>query len=133
MPPLSPKTKSYLRLAVYQPTLLRCLLILALAIAALTPAAAQTPDTATHTIEGVRNVRYCEIIPVVRRGLHLTATVYNTLGLNDCPAALWDKITEAAMRKRFGAFKCSTARAISSWMRSPPKATLPPGKTVQQA
>ena len=56
-------------------------------------------------IEGVRNVRYCELIPVVRHGLHLTATVYNTLGHNDCPAAVWDKITEAAMRKRFGALK----------------------------
>jgi hypothetical protein len=69
------------------------------------PATAQTPDTAAHTIEGVRNVRYCELIPVVRRGLHLTATVYNTLGLNDCPAAVWDKITEAAMKNRFGALK----------------------------
>jgi len=53
----------------------------------------------------VGNVRYCELIPVVRRGLHLSATVYNTLGLNDCPAAVWDKITEAAMRRRFGALK----------------------------
>jgi hypothetical protein len=76
-----------------------------IALAALAPTTAQTPDTATHMIEGVRNVRYCELIPVVRRGLHLSATVYNTLGLNDCPAAVWDKITEAAMRKRFGAFK----------------------------
>jgi hypothetical protein len=64
-----------------------------------------TPNPAAHVIEGVRNVRYCELIPVVRRGLHLSATVYNTLGLNDCPAAVWDKITEAAMRKRFGALK----------------------------
>jgi hypothetical protein len=56
-------------------------------------------------IEGVRNVRYCEFIPVLRHGLRLTATVYNTLGLNDCPAEVWDKITEAAMRKRFGALK----------------------------
>ncbi|MGA9322783.1 MAG: hypothetical protein WBW06_17175 [Xanthobacteraceae bacterium] len=76
-----------------------------LAVATLPSASAQTPDTAKHMIEGVRNVRYCELIPVVRRGLHLTATVYNTLGLNDCPAAVWDKITEAAMRKRFGALK----------------------------
>jgi hypothetical protein len=76
-----------------------------LAVATLPSARAQTPDTAKHMIEGVRNVRYCELIPVVRHGLHLTATVYNTLGLNDCPAAVWDKITEAAMKKRFGALK----------------------------
>jgi hypothetical protein len=69
------------------------------------PAAAQTPDKQKHMIEGVRNVRYCELIPVVRRGVRLVATVYNTLGLNDCPAEVWDKITEPAMKKRFGALK----------------------------
>ena len=53
--------------------------------AALTPASAQTADRSKHMIEDVRDARYCEIIPVVRRGIHLVATVYNTLGLNDCP------------------------------------------------
>jgi hypothetical protein len=47
----------------------------------------------------VRNARYCEIIPIVRDGL----TVYNTLGLNDCPAKVWDGITEDAMKQRCGA------------------------------
>ena len=69
-------------------------------------AGAVTTDPATHTVEGVRNARYCEIIPVVRVRFHLVATVYNTLGLNDCPAAVWDKITEAgdekALRRRQG-------------------------------
>jgi hypothetical protein len=64
---------------------------------ALTPAAAQTADKTKHMIEGVRDARYCELIPF--------ATVYNTLGLNDCPPEIWDKITEAAMKKRFGALK----------------------------
>jgi hypothetical protein len=72
---------------------------------ALTPAAAQTADKTKHMIEGVRDARYCELIPVVRHGVHLIATVYNTLGLNDCPPEIWDKITEAAMKKRFGALK----------------------------
>jgi hypothetical protein len=84
---------------------LRSLVATALLAAAAAPAAAQTPDTQKHMIEGVRNVRYCELITVVRRGFRLTATVYNTLGLNDCPAEVWGKITEAAMRQRFGAFK----------------------------
>ena len=74
-------------------------------IAALSTAAAQTPDKSKHMIEGVRDARYCELIPVVRRGIQLVATVYNTLGLNDCPPELWDKITEATMKKRFGALK----------------------------
>jgi hypothetical protein len=42
-----------------------------------------TPTIHGNVIEGVRNVRYCEIIPIVRDGL----TVYNTLGLNDCPVS----------------------------------------------
>jgi hypothetical protein len=76
------------------------ILIVLLAIA---QAAAQTVDKAKHMIEGVRDARYCEIIPVVRHGLRFVGTVYNTLGLNDCPPAIWDKITEAEIRKRFGA------------------------------
>ncbi len=73
-----------------------------------------TPKIEGNTIEGVRNARYCEIIPIVRDGLHLTATVYNTLGLNDCPAQIWDSITEDTMKQRFGAVtSCSTARATS--------------------
>ncbi len=84
---------------------LRSLAMAAFATGAIASAAALTIDPAKHAIEGVRNARYCEIIPVVRSGFHLVATVYNTLGLNDCPAAVWDKITEAEMKKRFGAIK----------------------------
>jgi hypothetical protein len=69
----------------------------------LTAASAQTVDKTKHTIDDVRDARYCEIIPVVCRGIHFVGTVYNTLGLNDCPPAVWDKITEDAMKKRFGA------------------------------
>jgi hypothetical protein len=72
-------------------------------VATLTPAATQTVDKGKHQIDGVRDARYCEVIPVVRKGLRPVGTVYNTLGLNDCPPALWDKISEAALRKRFGA------------------------------
>ena len=35
--------------------------------------------------------------------MHLVATVYNTLGHNDCPPKIWDGITEDAMKQRFGA------------------------------
>jgi hypothetical protein len=84
---------------------LRSLAITAFALSGITSAAALTIDPAQHTIAGIRNARYCEIIPVARSGFHLVATVYNTLGLNDCPPALWDKITEAEMKKRFGAIR----------------------------
>src|SRR5262249_51028137 len=71
--------------------------------ATVAPLAAPAVDKGKHMIDGVRDARYCEIIPVVRRGLRVVGTVYNTLGLNDCPSAIWDKITEEAMRKRFRA------------------------------
>ena len=73
------------------------------AMAALAPAAGQKVDKTKHMIEDVRDARYCEIIPVVRRGIYFIGTVYNTLGLNDCPPEVWEKITETAMKKRFGA------------------------------
>jgi len=79
--------------------------VIAIVVAALTDASAQTVDKGKHQIDGIRDARYCEIIPVVRHGFHLTATVYNTLGLNDCPQALWDKQSERALKKRFGALK----------------------------
>jgi hypothetical protein len=68
-----------------------------------TAEAVAEPVVKGDTVEGTRDARYCELIPVVREGLHLTATVYNTLGLNDCPAAVWDAITEEAMKQRFDA------------------------------
>jgi hypothetical protein len=65
---------------------------------------AEEANQATHG-NGVRDARYCEVIPIVREGVNFVATVYNTLGLNDCPAAIWNSITEASMEKQFGAFK----------------------------
>jgi hypothetical protein len=85
-------------------SLLRLLALICLFIAG-TAVRAETahPVIEGNTITGVRNVRYCEIIPIVRDGLHLEATVYNTLGLNDCPAPAWNAITEDAMKHRFHA------------------------------
>jgi hypothetical protein len=64
---------------------LRSLAIAAFAAGGIASAAALTIDPAQHAIDGVRNARYCEM----RSGFHLLATVYNTLGVNDCPAAVW--------------------------------------------
>jgi hypothetical protein len=74
-------------------------------VAAGASAEAETsgPVIKGNVIEGVRNARYCEIIPIVRDVAHLVATVYNTLGLNDCPADVWAAITVDSMKKCFGA------------------------------
>jgi hypothetical protein len=79
------------------------ILVLCLVLAgASRPAAAQSPAPARGKSD-VRNARYCELITVVRSGIHFEAAVYNTLGLNDCPAKLWNTLTEAAMKQRFEA------------------------------
>lgn len=50
----------------------------------------------------LRNVRYCEIIPVTREGNELTSWVYNTLGLNDCPECEWNALTEEQVNQAYG-------------------------------
>jgi hypothetical protein len=74
-----------------------------LGICASAEALAETPVIKGDTIENLRDTRYCEFLPVVRDGFHLVATAYNTLGLNECPAALWDAITEAQAKRSFDA------------------------------
>ncbi len=53
----------------------------------------------------VRDVRYCELLPVTLtlRGPH--AVVYNTLGHSDCPQAEWSALTENEARKVLGGFR----------------------------
>ena len=62
----------------------------------------ESSETGEPVSEELRNVRYCEIIPVTRKERTLTAWVYNTLGLNDCPAAEWDTLTEEQVNEAYG-------------------------------
>ena len=84
--------------------LMRMSVLMALAANGAAGLASAEPIKVGDTMEGVRNARYCEIIPIVREGFHLKATVYNTLGHNDCPPKIWEGISEDAMKERFGAF-----------------------------
>ncbi len=68
----------------------------------------QSTPSAGATASGIgdlRNVRYCEILPVVLQGTHLVASVYNTLGLNDCPDDVWKAMDVNAIKKQFKAFQ----------------------------
>jgi hypothetical protein len=57
---------------------------------------------------------------VKRQGAGLTAGIYNTLGLNDCPQATWDAIDIAKVASQFGAIRViSNGPGISSWTVSP--------------
>lgn len=53
--------------------------------------------------DDIRNYRYCEIIPIFRTRLQITAEVYNTIGLNECPADLWDALDAEELKASYGA------------------------------
>jgi hypothetical protein len=40
----------------------------------------------------MRDERYCEVLVVTGNLLKAKAAVYNTIGLNDCPAAQWERL-----------------------------------------
>jgi hypothetical protein len=53
--------------------------------------------------EALRGVRYCEILIGGSRGLDVALDVYNTIGLNECPAEAWSKLEAKALEKELGA------------------------------
>jgi hypothetical protein len=61
------------------------------------PAAPQPPAPAT--IGDLRNVRYCEVLTVVRHGFTLVVDVYNTTGLDLCPAKEWAALDAKTLAK----------------------------------
>jgi hypothetical protein len=76
----------------------RSLVLLSLCAACALQAAPEFRER-TH----MRNERYGEIL-VVKGGLFsLTASVYNTIGLNNCPEAAWRALDPAVIKKLFSA------------------------------
>lgn len=61
-------------------------------------------DTASAS-EQLRDTRYCEIIPSTRDKATIVSEVYNTLGLNDCPADAWVTITEDMVNEEYGSLQ----------------------------
>lgn len=53
--------------------------------------------------EQMHGARYGEVLLVKGRLNHIEATVYNTLGLNDCPDDLWYALDPDAIKKAFKA------------------------------
>ncbi|MFM7044892.1 MAG: hypothetical protein ACKO27_00405 [Ilumatobacteraceae bacterium] len=54
-------------------------------------------------VDGMRGVRYGEVIPVFARDGSLVAEVYGTQLLNDCPQHLWEGIDPSAVAADLGA------------------------------
>lgn len=51
---------------------------------------------------GLHDARYCEVIGLKGAPPAATATVWNTIGLNTCPAARWNTLAAGAVAKQLG-------------------------------
>jgi hypothetical protein len=78
---------------------MRAAVLLAAGAAALSFAA---PATAA-SLGGLHDARYCEIIGLKGAPPNATAVVWNTIGLNKCPAAWWNALDAADLAKELGA------------------------------
>ena len=61
----------------------------------------QEDTLVSDTINNTRNMRFGEILIVKPSGVE----VYNTTGVSDCPAQLWDALDVSEIRRQFHALK----------------------------
>src|SRR3954471_11168094 len=62
------------------------------------------PTTSRFTLrEQMHGARYGEVLLVTGRLNRIEATVYNTLGLNECPDDLWHALDPEAIKKDYRA------------------------------
>lgn len=78
-------------------------------------APASAAATGGSVSDALRDVRYCEIIPVTRDKAKIKSEVYNTLGLSDCPADVWATITEDMVNEEYGSLQ-SKLNGPRHWM-----------------
>lgn len=64
-------------------------------------AAAQEAALKQATFADTRNMRFCEILIAKPTGIE----VYNTTGVSDCAADLWNSLDTEALQKKYGAMK----------------------------
>jgi hypothetical protein len=72
----------------------------ALGVAVLAVAPAPAPAA---RVTGLHDARYCEIIALRGAPPRATATVWNTIGLNRCPAAWWTSLDAGTLAQELGA------------------------------
>jgi haloalkane dehalogenase len=82
---------------------LACALALALLLSPRDFAQSTDAPAGMKERSNLRNVRYCEIFVAMRHGMSATASVYNTLGLNDCPADKWKALNPDKLKKELHA------------------------------
>ncbi|MEA2479605.1 MAG: hypothetical protein QOJ07_1527 [Thermoleophilaceae bacterium] len=75
---------------------------LAAAIGALALVPAATATAAERTLTGLRDARYCEILELKGAPPSANVTVWNTIGLNKCPAAQWNAFDAGSLASELG-------------------------------
>jgi hypothetical protein len=60
-------------------------------------------SAATRQASGLHDARYCEVIALKGVPPSAAATVWNTIGLNTCPAAQWRALEAGALARELGA------------------------------
>jgi haloalkane dehalogenase len=78
----------------------------ALLIGMLLAACAILPFNPVETVatrSDLRGTRYCEILIVTGSLNRVEASVYNTVGLNDCPSDAWQALDSTAIQQQFNA------------------------------
>jgi hypothetical protein len=71
-------------------------------LAAVSAAAAFASPASAASLEGLHDARYCEIIELRGAPPNARATVWNTIGLNKCPAAWWNAFEASDLAQELG-------------------------------
>ena len=75
----------------------------AVLVGAAALALAAAPAAGAATLPGLHNARYCEILELKGALPDATVTVWNTIGLNRCPAGWWNAFDAGELAKERGA------------------------------
>ncbi|MEA2412883.1 MAG: hypothetical protein QOC77_3444 [Thermoleophilaceae bacterium] len=76
--------------------------LVGLGAVALACAAPAVVPAATRHGSGLHDARYCEILELKGAPPDATVTVWNTIGLNKCPAATWNQFDATALARELG-------------------------------
>jgi hypothetical protein len=75
--------------------------VIVVLLGSIPPTQAEDPALKSYTIKDTRDMRFGEILIVKETGIE----VYNTTGLNECPAKLWDALDLKEIKKQHGALR----------------------------
>ena len=72
-------------------------------VGAVALALAAAPAAPAATLPGLHNARYCEVLELKGDFPDAAVTVWNTIGLNSCPAAWWNGLDAGELARERGA------------------------------